>query len=37
MTKKTSQFGRIIRKYRLVNAVTASFNNIMEQITEMIQ
>jgi len=35
--KKLSQFGHNVRKGRLVNTVTASFNTIMGQMTEMFQ
>jgi len=35
--KKLSQSGRNVRKYRLVDIATASFNTIMGQMTEMSQ
>jgi len=34
---KLSQFGHNVRKYRLVDTVTASFNTISGQMTEMPQ
>jgi len=35
--KKLGEFGYDVRKYRLVNSVTLSFNTIIGQITEMSQ
>jgi len=37
MTKKISQFGHNVRKYRPVNAVTANFNTNVRQMTKMTQ
>jgi len=37
MTKKSSQFGHNVRKYKLVNAVIANFNTNMRQMTKTSQ
>jgi len=37
MTEKNCRFGQNVRKYRLVNTVTASFYTTVRQITEMFQ
>jgi len=37
MTKKINQFGQNPRKGRVVNTVSASFNNITRQMTEKSQ
>jgi len=37
MTKKLSQFGHNVRKYKLVNAVMANFDINMRQMTKTTQ
>jgi len=37
MTEKISQFGYSVRKSKLVNTVSASFNTVRGQMADMLQ